>query len=473
MVPVSVRTRRRGRHVPEPVSRRCSPTWPPTSRIPSSGCALVQQSMTAAKEQLRRHPGRDAAGLHAVRAAGHRGPGHADVQPAAHRRPDEPAVQPHHLERARARPTRSTRPAPGSSTSTRSRRIADGQGLNMTVQSYNGNLDFGFIACRELVPDLWSLIDYLHESMQELLDSIATSTPAPKRPPPKASDKKATAKRPAKKARPRPSGRRRRPRPASGHPSSGRRLGRQPFEVGGVVVADELPAPRAHPPQLGQRRVDRPQLEPAAHRQVRGGTGTPRRSPRRGRRRRRSSRRGRRRGRGRPGRRGGGTRPGSRRRGSVTANGSLSQSGMPWRSRKSSKVRPSHSGPGSCSPTAGSTTIGRSPQRRRDELRGLDGPREVAGDEHVGLDLARAGQPVGQGLGLLAPERREAAAGPVAADGAGHGGVRLAVADEDEAGHRQRASRRTTRAGAGCGTRTRRRCACRTRRRSSRPCSSS
>ena len=36
--------------------------------------------------------------------------------------------------------------------------IADGQGLNMTVQSYNGNLDFGFIGCWELVPDVWSLV---------------------------------------------------------------------------------------------------------------------------------------------------------------------------------------------------------------------------------------------------------------------------------------------------------------------------
>ena len=60
---------------------------------------------------------------------------------------------------------------------------------------------------------------------------------------------------------------------------------------------------------------------------------------------------------------------------------------------------------------------------------------KLLGDQHVGIDLARAGQPVGQGVGLLAPERREATAGPVAADGAGHGGVGLAVADEDEAGH--------------------------------------
>jgi diacylglycerol O-acyltransferase / wax synthase len=47
--------------------------------------------------------------------------------------------------------------------------LADGQGLNMTVQSYNGNLDFGFIADRELVPDLWTMMDHLQASMQELL----------------------------------------------------------------------------------------------------------------------------------------------------------------------------------------------------------------------------------------------------------------------------------------------------------------
>jgi diacylglycerol O-acyltransferase len=47
--------------------------------------------------------------------------------------------------------------------------LADGQGLNITVQSYNGNLDFGFIACRDLVPDVWSMVDLLHESLDDLL----------------------------------------------------------------------------------------------------------------------------------------------------------------------------------------------------------------------------------------------------------------------------------------------------------------
>jgi diacylglycerol O-acyltransferase / wax synthase len=59
--------------------------------------------------------------------------------------------------------------------------LTDGQGLNMTVQSYNGNLDFGFIACRELVPDLWVLSDLLEESMAELLaycDPVEGEAPA-------------------------------------------------------------------------------------------------------------------------------------------------------------------------------------------------------------------------------------------------------------------------------------------------------
>ena len=46
--------------------------------------------------------------------------------------------------------------------------ISDGIGLNLTVQSYNGQLDFGFVGDRDLVPDLWILVDLLRESMEEL-----------------------------------------------------------------------------------------------------------------------------------------------------------------------------------------------------------------------------------------------------------------------------------------------------------------
>jgi diacylglycerol O-acyltransferase / wax synthase len=52
--------------------------------------------------------------------------------------------------------------------------VAEGMGLNMTVQSYLDNLDFGLIACRELVPDLWDLCDLLPESLAELQAAVAS-----------------------------------------------------------------------------------------------------------------------------------------------------------------------------------------------------------------------------------------------------------------------------------------------------------
>jgi hypothetical protein len=46
--------------------------------------------------------------------------------------------------------------------------VADGQGLNITVQSYLDRLDIGLIACREIVPDLWELLGMLTASLDEL-----------------------------------------------------------------------------------------------------------------------------------------------------------------------------------------------------------------------------------------------------------------------------------------------------------------
>jgi WS/DGAT/MGAT family acyltransferase len=46
--------------------------------------------------------------------------------------------------------------------------ITDGQGLNITVQSYEDNLDWGLISCRELVPDLNRLLDLIIEDMETM-----------------------------------------------------------------------------------------------------------------------------------------------------------------------------------------------------------------------------------------------------------------------------------------------------------------
>ena len=42
-------------------------------------------------------------------------------------------------------------------------------GLNITLFSYDGHLDFGLIACREMVPDVWNLVRYLAEALDELV----------------------------------------------------------------------------------------------------------------------------------------------------------------------------------------------------------------------------------------------------------------------------------------------------------------
>ena len=49
-------------------------------------------------------------------------------------------------------------------------------GLNITVMSYKGQLDFGFVACRELIPDVWDLIDHLHDALAELTKLAAEHT---------------------------------------------------------------------------------------------------------------------------------------------------------------------------------------------------------------------------------------------------------------------------------------------------------
>jgi hypothetical protein len=56
--------------------------------------------------------------------------------------------------------------------------VTDGLGLNITVQSYLDNLDFGFIVCRELVPDVWDMCDYLEAAMADLLEQLPAADSA-------------------------------------------------------------------------------------------------------------------------------------------------------------------------------------------------------------------------------------------------------------------------------------------------------
>jgi WS/DGAT/MGAT family acyltransferase len=51
--------------------------------------------------------------------------------------------------------------------------ITDGLGLNITVMSYCGNLDFGIVADREQMRDVWKLIGWLEEALAELQPQAA------------------------------------------------------------------------------------------------------------------------------------------------------------------------------------------------------------------------------------------------------------------------------------------------------------
>ncbi len=86
--------------------------------------------------------------------------------------------------------------------------IVDGQGLNITVQSYRDTLDFGLVACRELVPDVDDLADHIVDELHTLARAagLTTAEARPKRRAASAarsakSTNPAKAKRPAKSAK--------------------------------------------------------------------------------------------------------------------------------------------------------------------------------------------------------------------------------------------------------------------------------
>jgi diacylglycerol O-acyltransferase / wax synthase len=46
--------------------------------------------------------------------------------------------------------------------------ITDGMGLNITVMSYCGHMDFGIVADRDQMPDVWCLIDWIEAELEQL-----------------------------------------------------------------------------------------------------------------------------------------------------------------------------------------------------------------------------------------------------------------------------------------------------------------
>jgi WS/DGAT/MGAT family acyltransferase len=79
--------------------------------------------------------------------------------------------------------------------------IAEGMGLNITVHSYLDTLEFGLISCRELVPDLWHMVDLHVEELGVLLDAagMPRGAKAPAAAPAPARKTAARKRTPAKK----------------------------------------------------------------------------------------------------------------------------------------------------------------------------------------------------------------------------------------------------------------------------------
>ena len=59
--------------------------------------------------------------------------------------------------------------------------IIDGQGLNITVQSYLDRLDWGLVACADLVPDVEAVLDDIIAELDALAAATSTRPPAKRR----------------------------------------------------------------------------------------------------------------------------------------------------------------------------------------------------------------------------------------------------------------------------------------------------
>ncbi|HUF97816.1 MAG TPA: WSD1 family O-acyltransferase, partial [Ilumatobacter sp.] len=86
--------------------------------------------------------------------------------------------------------------------------VTDGMGLNITVHSYEDRLDFGLVSDRDLVPDLWDLVDLHVDEVARLFEATGAAWAEPPgreysrrgKPSPEALARAAAKKAPAKKA---------------------------------------------------------------------------------------------------------------------------------------------------------------------------------------------------------------------------------------------------------------------------------
>jgi len=83
--------------------------------------------------------------------------------------------------------------------------VSEGIALNITLITYDKNVDFGIMACRRTLPQVQRLIDYMEQALEEL--EVAAGLDSPKTKSKKRAETNAKSKPKAKsnvKARPKP-----------------------------------------------------------------------------------------------------------------------------------------------------------------------------------------------------------------------------------------------------------------------------
>ncbi|NNE12966.1 MAG: WSD1 family O-acyltransferase, partial [Ilumatobacter sp.] len=75
--------------------------------------------------------------------------------------------------------------------------ISNGVGLNITVHSYEDKLDFGLVADRDLIPDLWDLVDLHVDEIDRLFAASGADYAVP---PPKPAGRRGAMPKPGSKA---------------------------------------------------------------------------------------------------------------------------------------------------------------------------------------------------------------------------------------------------------------------------------
>ncbi len=51
--------------------------------------------------------------------------------------------------------------------------VLEDAGLNVTVISYSGQVDFGFMVAQSLIPDVWAMADAVMPAYEELLAAVS------------------------------------------------------------------------------------------------------------------------------------------------------------------------------------------------------------------------------------------------------------------------------------------------------------